>query len=119
MKKVSILALHLGYGGIEKSIVALSNMIANDYEVEIISTYKLSSKSAFDINDKVKVKYLIDKVKPNREEWKNALKNKKVFTFVKETYKSLWCLFLRRRRTIKAIKTCSYLNKLYILANLL
>jgi len=106
MKKVSILALHLGYGGIEKSIVALSNMIANDYEVEIISTYKLSSKSAFDINDKVKVKYLIDEVKPNREEWKNALKKKKVFTFFKETYKSLLCLFLRRRRTIRAIKSC-------------
>ena len=106
MKKVSILALHLGYGGIEKSIVALANMIANDYDVEIISTYKLSSKSAFDINDKVKVTYLIDEVKPNREEWKNALKKKKVFTFLKETYKSLLCLFLRRRRTIKAIKNC-------------
>ena len=106
MKKVSILALHLGYGGIEKSIVALANMIANDYDVEIISTYKLSSKSAFDINDKVKVTYLIDEVKPNREEWKKALKKKKVFTFLKETYKSLLCLFLRRRRTIKAIKNC-------------
>lgn len=106
MKKVSILALHLGYGGIEKSIVALANMIASDYDVEIISTYKLSEKSVFNIDDKVKVTYLIDEVKPNREEWKKALKNKKIFTFLKETYKSLLCLFLRRRRTIHAIKNC-------------
>ena len=70
MKKVSILALHLGYGGIEKSIVALANMIANDYDVEIISTYKLSEKSAFDINDKVKM--IIDSLTVGTSEVKNG-----------------------------------------------
>lgn len=106
MKKVSILALHLGYGGIEKSIVALANSICHEFDVEIISTYKLAKTSAFEIDDKVKVKYLINEVKPNREEWKMALKKKKVFTFLKETYKAIWCLFLRRKRTIRAIKDC-------------
>ena len=35
MKKISILSLHLGYGGIEKSITALANLLCEDYEVEI------------------------------------------------------------------------------------
>ncbi len=106
MKKISILALHLGYGGIEKSIVTLANSICNTFDVEIISTYKLADESAFKLNNKVHVKYLIDEVKPNREEWKQALKKKKPILFLKESYKSILCLFLRRKRTIQAIKDC-------------
>ena len=37
MKKVIILSLHLGYGGIEKSIVALANILCEKYKVEIIA----------------------------------------------------------------------------------
>lgn len=106
MKKVSILSLHLGYGGIEKSITNLANLICEDYEVEIISTYKLDDTPAFEINDKVKVRYLIDKYKPNREEWKNSLRKFKLITFIKETYKALLVLFLRRKKTVQAIKDC-------------
>ena len=40
MKKISILALHLGYGGIEKSIVGLANMLVNKYDIEIAVCYK-------------------------------------------------------------------------------
>lgn len=106
MKKVSILALHLGYGGIEKSITNLANLICNDYEVEILSTYKLDEEPAFNLNEKVKVTYLIDKYKPNREEWKESLRKIKPITFIKETYKALRVLFLRRRKTVQAIKKC-------------
>lgn len=106
MKKISILALHLGYGGIEKCIVNLANLICDEYDVEIISTYRLSDQPAFDINPKVKVRYLIEKYKPNREEWKKSLKKLKLFTFLKETYISLAVLLLRRRKTISAIKKC-------------
>ena len=35
MKRVSILSLHLGYGGIEKSVAALANMLCDKYDVEI------------------------------------------------------------------------------------
>ena len=41
MKKVTILALHLGYGGIENVISTLANTLSSKYDVEIISTYKL------------------------------------------------------------------------------
>ena len=35
--KVTILALHLGYGGVEKAISSLSNILIDKYDVEIIS----------------------------------------------------------------------------------
>ena len=77
MKKISILALHLGYGGIEKSIVNLANTLCSRYEVEIACTYRLFDKSAFDLNPNVKVKYLINDLKPNKDSFKKALKAKK------------------------------------------
>lgn len=42
-KKIAILSLHLGYGGVEKAIVSLANSLAklNKYEIEIVSVYKL------------------------------------------------------------------------------
>ena len=36
MKKVVILSLHLGYGGVEKSVAALANMLVSKYDVEIV-----------------------------------------------------------------------------------
>lgn len=104
MKKVSILALHLGYGGIEKCVVNLANALCHDYKVEIISTYRLEEKPAFLIDSNVSVRYLIEKYKPNREEWKRSIKKIKPFTFIKESYKAIVVLLLRRRKTIAAIK---------------
>lgn len=104
MKKISILALHLGYGGIEKCVVNLANTLCHDYKVEIISTYRLEEKPAFSIDSNVEVRYLIEKYKPNREEWKQSIKKIRPITFIKETYKAIVVLLLRRRKTIAAIK---------------
>ena len=49
MKKVAILSLHLSYGGIEKSIVALANILAEKYQVEIACIYKIQKKEV-DLN---------------------------------------------------------------------
>ena len=38
MKKITILALHLGYGGIERAISMLSNSLIYKYEINIVST---------------------------------------------------------------------------------
>ncbi len=59
MKKITILALHLDYGGIEKSISALANALCDKYKIEIVCIYKLYDKAAFFLEDKIKVKYLI------------------------------------------------------------
>lgn len=106
MKKLTIFSLHLGYGGIEQCVANLANLVCEDYEVEIISTYKLDDNPAFEINDKVSITYLIDKYRPNREELKKAIKKLNLIKIVKEFYKALLVLFLRRKKTVEAIKKC-------------
>lgn len=106
MKKITIFSLHLGYGGIERCVANLANLLCKDYQVEIISTYKLEDTPAFDIDDKVRVTYLIDKYKPNREEWKATIKKLRPIKFIKETYHALVVLFLRKSKTVEAMKNC-------------
>ena len=90
MKKVAILSLHLGYGGIEKSIVALANMLAEKYDVEIVCTYKLYDKPSFPLDSKVKVKYLIKTDLPRKvSDYKVLLKQlevKRLSKRLKEDY---------------------------------
>ena len=104
MKKIAILALHLGTGGIENSIASLANILSKKYDVKIISTYKLNNEPSFFIDDKVEIKYLITKLKPNKEELKNAIKSKNIFKILKELYISLKVLFLRKFLMKKEIK---------------
>ena len=106
LKKVTILALHLGYGGIEKSIAALANLLVDDYEVEIISSYQLFDKPAFDIDPRVEVRYLITKFKPNREAWKTSLKHLRPISIIKESFNSVMTLALRGSTMIHAIENC-------------
>ena len=106
MKKITIFSLHLGYGGIEKSVVNLANLLCDSYDVEIISTYKLEETPAFDIDSRVKVKYLITKYKPNRAEWQNSIKKLRPIKFIKETHKAMVVLINRRRKTVSAMKKC-------------
>ena len=106
MKKVSIMALHLGYGGIEKCVCALSNMLIEDYEVEILCSYKLLEEPVFELDPRVKIKYLITKFKPNRDEWKRSIKKLNLFSFAKETYNSIMTLILRKKTMIEAVKNC-------------
>lgn len=106
LKKVTILALHLGYGGIEKSIAALANLLVDDYEVEIISSYQLFDKPAFEIDPRVEIRYLITKFKPNREAWKASIKHLRPISFVKESFNSVMTLALRRSTMIRAIENC-------------
>lgn len=106
MRKVAILSLHLGFGGIEKSVSALANLLCEKYEVEIACTYKLYEKPVFDIDERVKIKYLIPDLKPNREEVKLALKKKKFIKFFKEGIKSVKVLNLRKKTMIEYISSC-------------
>ena len=106
MKKITIFSLHLGYGGIEKSVVNVANLLCEDYDVEIVSTYKIEETPAFDVDSRVKVRYLITKNKPNRNEWKESIRKLRPIKFIKETYNALVVLINRRRKTVSAIKKC-------------
>ena len=104
INKISIIALHLGFGGVENAISSLANMLCHYYNVEIISTYKLLDKPAFELNPKIKVKYLIQNLSPNKIELKNAIKNKKIINIIKELYISIKILFLKKYLLIKKLK---------------
>ena len=104
MKKISILSLHLGFGGVEKSVVALANLLCKTYDVEIACSYKLYDKSVFELDKRVKVKYLISNYKPNREEFLKEFKNKKIKGIIKEGKYAVKVLKLRKKTMVNYIK---------------
>ncbi len=106
MKKISILSLHLGYGGIEKCVTNLANSLCNDYIVEIAVCYKLYKEPAFPIDKRVKIKYLNKNLKPNRKEFMTALKKKRLISTVKEGLYSIKVLNSRRRTMVNYIINC-------------
>ena len=103
MKKIAILGLHLGFGGVEQAIVNQANMLCEKYEVELVVTYKLNDKPAFAINPKVKVIYLTN-LKPNKKEFMIALKSKKLMNTFKEGIKSIKILYLKKNSMKNYIK---------------
>ena len=103
MKKIAILSLHLNYGGVEKAVSTLANMLCDDYKVEIICTYKMGNKPVYKIDDKVKIKYLIP-YGPNKKEIKQNFKNFKIFNLLKEGIKAIKVLYLRKKTMIDYIK---------------
>lgn len=103
MKKISILGLHLNYGGVEQAIVNQANALCNDYEVELAITYKLTDIPAFKINPKVKIKYLTN-FKPNKKELLDSLKAKRFISFLKEGIKSIKILFAKNSTMKEYIK---------------
>lgn len=104
--KVTIYALHLGYGGVEKNICEKANILSNIYDVEIISLYKLYDKPAFEINPNVKIKYLTS-VKPNRNEFKNAVKSKNIKSILKEGFYAIKVLYLKNSLLTKSMIECN------------
>ncbi len=101
--KIVIYALHLGFGGVEKYISTIANILVHEYEVEIVSTYKITEKPAFYIDDRVKITYLMSDDKPNKVLFLNALKGKKVFQIIKEGGYALKILGTRYYKNFKHI----------------
>lgn len=106
MKKIVFLMLHLGIGGAEKAVISQANLLADKYEVEIISMYRLSEKPAFAVHPKVKITYLSENLKPNREELKAAIRRKAVWRVFREVFVSLKVLYLRKACMKRAIRAC-------------
>ena len=104
-KKISILALHLGYGGVEKSIIDQANMLSEFYDVEVMSLYKLYDYIPYKVNDKVKIKYLSN-LKPNRNEFKDAVNRKNIKDIINEGFKAIKILYLKRKMVSDYIYNC-------------
>lgn len=103
--KIVFLSLHLGYGGAEKTIASQANILCEKYTVEILCTYKLYENLPFFIDPRVKITYLLDdKFKPNKDEIKEAIKEKKIIKIFKEGIISAKILWLRKSAMKKAVK---------------
>lgn len=104
-KKIVFLALHLSYGGTERAIISEANMLVEKYDVELMSFYRLYDKPAFSVDPRVKITYLTEGLKPNRDEIKDAIKKKKFIRLLNECVKSVKILFWRTSKMKKAIKS--------------
>ena len=106
MKKITIYALHLGVGGVEKYISTLANMLIEICEVRIVVTYKILPKPAFFIDPRVEIEYLISDKKPNRDRIKVAIANRNLISIIKEGVFSLKILYQKVARNKKSIRQC-------------
>lgn len=103
-KKITFFSLHMQVGGIEKAICSLANMLIDTYDVEIINVYKLVDPIPFVLDNRVKVTYLTTNMKPNKKEFKKAIKNKKILSTIKEGLYSCKVLWNKRKVIKKAAK---------------
>lgn len=101
--EITIMALHLGYGGTEQYLSSLCKMLDSHYKINIIATYKVLDTPAFYFDKKIHITYLIDE-KPNREEFKSAMKSRDILNIFKEGIHSVKLLYLKKFKNIKAIK---------------
>ena len=118
MKKVTLFALHLGFGGIERCITSLANSLSDEYQIKIVSVYKLYDTPGFDIDKNVEVEYLIDSdlaLKVNNYKvalssfhigklfkmlWKDYFSKGKFITFLKDTNSSLKLMLKERKKVV-------------------
>lgn len=101
-ENIYFLSLHLGQGGIERATINSANALCEKKNVTIISVYKLDT-DLYDIDPRVNIKYLHDGA-PNRDEWKQSIKDKNIITFIKNSIKAINILFKKKYILIKEIK---------------
>ncbi len=106
MRNISIYVLSLNYGGAEKVITNVANMLCQDFNVTIKSIYRVSEKPFFALDSKIQVQYLTD-LKPNKTEFINAIKSFKLITAFKEGLKSIKILIAKKNVIINSINNDS------------
>lgn len=99
-KKIAILALHMGYGGVENAIATQASMLSKKYDVEIISLYRQEYQIPFKLDNKVKVTYLLNLVS-NRQEFIDNLKHFHLIKTLKEGIKSIYILLNKNSKIVK------------------
>ena len=75
------------------------------YDVELVSFYNLNNNQETKLNKNITIKYLYNGG-PNKDEFINSVKNKKIISIFKEGFKSLNILIKKRTLLIKYIKNC-------------
>lgn len=103
MKDIYIISLHLQQGGVQLMVTQMADaFVRMGYNVHILCTYHLGAP-AYPLNDQVVVHYLTD-YRPNRDEFKEALKHLKPFRILAEGIKSLKILRAKKKVLIDAFQ---------------
>lgn len=106
MEKITYLVLHLGYGGIETSVINQANALAGEYEVEVVSLYHLKKNQASRLDGRVTVTYLYEG-EPNKEEFLAALHGHKYLKTLREGIRAVKILHLKKNLVARSIKKCT------------
>lgn len=102
--KVTIYALHLGFGGVERYVATIANMLSKEHDVRIVSTYRTTTEPAFPIAENVEIIYLLEDLLPNNQAFRTAIKHMNPYAICKEACYAAYVLFQRRYQNKKAIK---------------
>ncbi len=102
MAKIKILMLHLNYGGAEKQTILMANALANFYDVELAVFYHYPEVIPYQIDPRVKVKYLTKEVPTRNIFWQKYREHKFWQTFL-IGLKSLKILYLKKKLIKKEI----------------
>ena len=102
--KIVFLVLHLGCGGAERAVISEANLLSAHYPVEILSAYQMGPVPAFPVDAKVKVTYLQENLRPNKEELRKSIASKNPISIVREICRSLRILYLRTHLMKKAVR---------------
>ena len=116
MTKLTILALHLGYGGVESAITSLANAMCYDYDIEIVSVYKLYDKPAYELNERIKVTYLLDTdIAIKVDKYKKSINSHKYGRLFKQLYNDYKLNIVKLTKdTVNSYKTVKQKESLLI-----
>lgn len=103
MKNIYITSLHLQQGGVQIMVTQMADaFVRMGYKVHILCTYNLGAP-AYPLNDEVELIYLTD-YRPNRDEFKAALKKMNPLRIIKEGIQSLKILRAKKKVLIHAFQ---------------
>lgn len=103
MKTITILCEHLDFGGIERYISLLCNMLENNFKISLLVKYKFNEKPAFKFSNKVSIQYMFEG-NPYDTSAKVLIKNKKYIKLFKELVRRNKIKLTAKKRFIKNIK---------------
>lgn len=106
MKKITIISLHLGFGGIEKYISNLCKTLENNFIINVICVYKFNDKPAFNFSNNINIKYLVNG-NPKGKSLKKYLLSFKLLSFVKEILSRVGLLINSNRLLKNELKNLS------------
>lgn len=101
--KISIFLLHLAHGGVEKASTELSNaLIKRGHQVKLYVSYNLG-EPVYVLDSKVEVEYLTV-CRPNRAEFKEALRAKNPLRILREAVSAVRTLSAKKTSLNKALR---------------